>query len=214
MADGKSLKEKNAWLIHTALVLHALAFVWAATDPGAILGRDALSVERIQSALAPGALSLGIIAIAGLVLLGLVPPGLRDKLIHWRWRDPLPGCRAFSEIGPGDSRVEMALLRGSFGPLPSLPAEQNRLFYSIYRAHQNESGVCDAHRSYLAARDISVMNLILFVALPPVAVWATGDPARALKYAGALLAAYGLTCIAAQVYAKRFVQNVLAAASH
>jgi hypothetical protein len=209
-----SLKEQNAWLMRAALVLHAVAFAWVAFTPfvlAQLAAPDAL--DRMKAALAPGSLSLAVIVLVKLLLLGLVPAGLRDRLIHWRLRHPLPGSRAFTKLGPADPRIHMAALERTYGPLPAAPGAQNRLFYKIYRVHAEEAGVLDAHKSYLAARDIGIINLILFILLPGFAWWATGNPGRVAVYAAALFASYLLMAITAQIYAGRFVGNVLAAAS-
>ena len=214
MSDQTSLKAQNAWLIRAVLLIHALAFAYVAFEPFVLaqLARpDAL--DKIKAALAPGSLSLAIIVLAKLVLLGLVPARLRDPLIHWRWRHPLPGARAFSKFGPADPRVDMAKLERTYGPLPTDPGKQGGLFYKIYSAVAGTVGVLDAHKSYLAARDTGIINLLLFFLLPGFAYWATHDVGRTILYAAALLLSYLLMAIAAQVYGTRFVQNALAAAS-
>jgi hypothetical protein len=209
-----SLKQQNAWLLRTALIVHAAAFLYVAFEP-LVTARinEGGSLEQLEHMLVPGSISLGIIAIARLVLLGLVPSQLRDRLVHWRWHDPLPGSRAFSRIGPADARVDMAALAARYGPLPSGSREQGSLFYSIYKAHADSVGVLDAHKSYLAARDIATINLLVFFLLPPLAYWATHDFIRTAVYAALLLAAYLAFCIAAQVYGTRLVENVLATAA-
>src|SRR4051794_40059497 len=136
MSAGKSLKEQNAWLIRIALVLHALAFAYVVLRPFPIsLFMEAGFTKHVQEFLAPGSISLGMIALTRLVLLGLIQPQLRDRLIHWRWAHPLPGARAFTDIGPADQRVDMTKLRRAHGGLPTNPEKQSRLFYSIYKTH-------------------------------------------------------------------------------
>lgn len=214
MSTQTSLKAQNAWLVRAVLLIHALVFGYVAFEP-VVLAQLAVpdAMDKAKAALAPGSLSLAIIVLAKLVLLGLVPARLRDRLIHWRWRHPLPGSRAFSKFGSGDSRVDMARLEQTYGPLPDDPGEQGRLFYKIYSAYTDSVGVLDAHKSYLAARDIGMINLILFALLPGFAWWATLDGTRTAAYAGALLLSYLLMAIAAQVYGVRLVENALAAAS-
>lgn len=213
-AMPRSLKEQNAWLLRTALVIHALAFLFVTSPLAAPPGfGDSFSLERLHAMLLPGSISVGVIALARLVLLGLVPPDLRDRMIFWRWRHPLPGSRAFSEIGPADTRVDMEALRDRLAPLPSDPDRQNSLFYSLYKAHSETVGVLDAHKSYLATRDIATINLLMFVLLPPLAYWSTHDGLRTAIYAALLLVAYLLFSKAAQIYGLRFVQNVLATAA-
>jgi uncharacterized membrane protein len=215
MIRGKSLKEQNAWLLRAALVVHACAFAYVVFDPlplPEIEGAEFL--RKVQALAAPGTIALALIALTKLVLLGLLPAPLRDVLIHWRYPHPLPGARAFTKIGPRDPRVNMDNLRINYGPLPTEPDKQDRLFYSIYKTHADEAGVLDAHKSYLAARDIGTITLILFVLLVPLAFWFVPDHRRVFIYGLALLVACALLCIAAQRYGTRLVQNSLAVASH
>jgi hypothetical protein len=214
MKARKSLKEQNAWLVRTALVLHALAFAYVVFQPfplAQFAGPD--SLHKVQQFLAPSSISLGVIALTRLVLLGLIPARIRDRLVHWRWAHPLPGARAFTKIGPADPRVDMKKLRKKYGQLPVEPGKQSRLFYMIYKTHAEDVGVLDAHKSYLAARDISIINLSLLIILPPLAAMALHDPKRTGTYALALFFVYVVTCVTAQIYGVRLVENSLAAAS-
>jgi hypothetical protein len=214
MSATKSLKEQNAWLIRTALVLQAAAFAYVVFQPFPIIQFAEPGLARkMQDFLAPGSISLGLIALTRLVLLGLIPPQLRDRLIHWRWANPLPGSRAFTKIGPSDPRVDMNKLQKKYGALPTEPAEQDRLFYSIYRKLADDVGVLDAHKSYLAARDLGTINFLLMILLLPVAAWFAQDGKTLTLYAVFLVLAYVVMCLAAQVYGMRLVQNSLAVAS-
>jgi hypothetical protein len=214
MSAVKSLKEQNAWLIRTALVVHAVAFAYVVFQPLPFIQFAEPGLTRkLQAFLAPGSISLGLIALTRLVLLGLIPPQMRDRLIHWRWSNPLPGARAFTKIGPSDSRVDMSKLEKKYGPLPTDPAQQDRLFYSIYKKHANDVGVLDAHKSYLAARDIGTINLLLMILLLPVAAWFAQDGKTLAVYSVFLVLAYVLMCLAAKAYGMRLVQNSLAVAS-
>ena len=214
MTGQTSLKAQNAWLIRAVLGIHILVFAYVAFEPIVLTQLGApKALERVKAVLFPGSLSLAVIVLAKLILLGLVPALWRDRLIHWRWNHPLPGSRAFSKFGRADPRVDLVRLGAAYGTLPTDCGEQGRLFYKIYSAYSNMVGVQDAHRSYLAARDIGMINLILFILLPGFAWWATGDGIRTAAYAGALFLTYLLITIAAQVYGTRLIENVLAAAS-
>lgn len=215
MSRESSLKDQNAWLIRGVLALHFLAFAFVAFDLGwfAAGKTPAEFVEQTKGLLKPGSLSLALIVLAKLWLLGLVPPGLRDQLIHWRRRHPLPGARAFTGIGPDSRRVDLHRLDSLYGPLPTDPSEQDREFYRIYRQHRDEVAVRDPHRSYLAARDIGSVNLLLALLLPWPAWWATGSLTLAAGYAGILLLGYAVTALVAQRYGERLVENTLAVAS-
>lgn len=214
MAEGKSLKEKNAWLIRATMIGHIVAFFWVAGEPDRLLaGNQADLVKRLEALAAPSSAALGLIVVASLLLLGSINPRWRDRLIHWRWRDPLPGSRAFSTIGPASSQVDMKRLRCLHGPLPKIGEKQNALFYRIYREHRDDIGVLDAHGRYLAARDIGTLTAIFAVTLPWLAWWASGDGNRALWYGISLSALYVFCAIAAKNYSFRMVQHVLALAS-
>ena len=214
MAEGKSLKEQNAWLIRAAMICHVLAFVWVTADPTKMLSADrATLAKQLETFAAPGTAGLGLIVIASLLLLGFVPPKWRDRLMHWRWKDPLPGSRAFSKIGPASGNVDMRKLRTDLGALPRAGDKQNALFYRIYRNHREEVGVLDAHGRYLAARDIGTITALLTVTLPWLALWATEDWVKSAIYGSCLFVTYAFCVIAAKNYSLRMVQNVLAAAS-
>jgi hypothetical protein len=214
MTRGKSLKEQNAWLIRTALVLHACAFAYVIYPPSPLAQMEGVEfLRKVHGVIAPGSIAIGFIALTKLVLLGIFPARLRDVLIHWRYPHPLPGSRAFTKIGPGDSRVSMENLTEKYGPLPTDPAKQDLLFYSIYKAHADDIGVLDAHKSYLAARDLATITLVLLFLLVPLGLWFVPDHQRVFMYGLGMLAVYALTCIAAQRYDTRLVQNALAVAS-
>lgn len=215
MTAAKSLKEQNAWLIRAALVLQALAFAYVVLEPLPLTQfTEPAAMRKLQEFLAPGSISIGLIALTRLVLLGMIPAQVRDRLIHWRWSHPLPGARAFTKLGPADQRVDMKKLQKAFGRLPIEPGKQSRAFYAIYKSHMNAVGVLDAHRSYLAARDIGTINLLLLLLLVPLAWLFIGFDGSVAIYTGTLFGAYVLMCLAAQVYGARLVQNTLAIASH
>lgn len=210
MADAKSLKEQNAWLIRAAMIAHIVAFAWIALEPGKLIKAGWVELgKKLEGSAIPGSASLGLIVIMSLVLLGLIPPIWRDRIIHLRWQNPLPGCRAFSVIGPKSSHVDMQGLAAHIGVLPTDPDAQNHLFYRLYMPLRDDVGVCDAHRRYLAARDIGTISALLVIPLPIMAMIATHDIARAGWYGVLLFFTYLLCAIAAKNYSLRMVQHVL-----
>ncbi|MCU6453221.1 hypothetical protein LPN01_03930 [Sphingomonas sp. A2-49] len=211
MAETKSLKEQNAWLIRAAMIAHIIAFVWIALEPGKLFKAGSVELgKRLEGLALPGSASLGIIVIASLLLLGLIPPDWRDRIIHLRWYNPLPGCRAFSVIGPKSSHVDMQALTARIGLLPNDPAAQNRLFYRLYKPLRDDIGVCDAHRRYLAARDIGTISALLVMPLPIMTMIVTHNAARSGWYGVLLLLTYLFSALAAKNYSYRMVQHVLA----
>lgn len=211
MAEAKSLKEQNAWLVRAAIIAHAIAFTWIALEPAKLVRSGPVQLAaKLGTMAVPGSASLGLIVIASLVLLGLVPPNWRDRLIHLRWHHPLPGSRAFTVVGPTSSHVDMAALTAKLGVLPSDPGEQNRLFYRIYKPLRDDVGVCDSHRRYLAARDVGTITALLILPLPLLAFAVNHNLNRSVAYGACLLVAYVLCAVSAKNYGWRMVQHVLA----
>lgn len=211
MSETKSLKEQNAWLIRAAMIAHMAAFAWISLEPSKLIAIGSVNLaKKLEEFAVPGSASLGLIVIASLLLLGLAPPLWRDRIIHLRWHDPLPGSRAFTHIGPQSSHVDMRCLTERLGVLPTTPTEQNQLFYRIYKPLRDDIGVCDAHRRYLAARDIGTITSLLIIPLPILALIGTHNLGRSAAYALFLFATYLLCAIAAKNYSWRMVQHVLA----
>ena len=211
MAETKSLKEQNAWLIRAAMIAHIAAFAWIALEPGKLIKFGSVDIaNKLETIAIPGSASLGLIVIASLLLLGLIPPLWRDRIIHLRWKHPLPGSRAFTEVGPQSNHIDMKRLSANLGGLPTAPAEQNQIFYRLYSPLRDDVGVCDAHRRYLAARDIGTISFILIIPLPILSIIATNNFQRAFFYSLSLLIIYFLCCLSAKNYSWRMVQHVLA----
>lgn len=146
-----------------------------------------------------------------LVLASVLSANVKASLVYWRGKRALPGHEAFTRHGPADARIDLAALRKNIGTdLPSAPAEQNSLWYKLYRRVDGEVPVAEAHRSYLLFRDMSAMSalLLLFV---PTALYFSGASCASLLIATALLGGqYLATAIAARNSGVRFVTNVLA----
>jgi len=215
MAEGKTLKEQNAWLIRAAMIGHMAAFGLIAGQPLRLMRLDGPSLAgRLEALAAPGTAALGLIVIASLILLGAINPGLEGSFGPLALAQPhFQDVVLLHRLGPKCSHVDMDRLAGEFGPLPTNSEEQNRLFYKIYRTHRDEVGVLDAHGRYLAARDISTITALLMLVLPWLAWWSSGNEGHAIIYGLALLAVYGFCALAAQNYSLRMVQHVLALAS-
>lgn len=142
MAEGKTLKEQNAWLIRAAMIGHMAAFGLIAGQPLRLMRLDGPSLAGApRGTCCTGNRSVRPDRDRLSDLLGAINPDWRDRLVLWRWHNPLPGCRAFTQIGPKCSHVDMDRLAGEFGPLPTNSEEQNWLFYKIYRTHRDEVGV-------------------------------------------------------------------------
>lgn len=213
-ATSKLLKGKNHWFIRSFLALYALIFCLILLYPPTI---DAL-LEDIRRLVALTSF-VGAAPLAVPLLVSLIAPLLCDQLsgevkawlVFRRFKNPLPGCRAFTEIGKRDYRVSLTHLEALHGQLPSAPAEQNRLWYRIYKRHEADESVREPHAKYLLWRDLVAVVAFLFVVGSPAVVFAGQRPgAGLLAYLGINIVLYAVLANAAGVAAERLVKNVLA----
>ena len=154
-----------------------------------------------------------IIPIGAFVLDGLLSADTKARVVYWRYVHPLPGSRAFSVHLKKDTRADPERLVRQWGPFPNGPAEQNSLWYQIYRSVEKEIRVQEAHRSWLFSRDLTAYTVLFFVifgiaTLVKVSLWPIG-----LWYLVGLTTQYLAAMIAARNYGNRFVRTVLAVAS-
>lgn len=144
------------------------------------------------------------------VLTGLLSPDFKAKLVFWRLKNPLPGSRAFTELGPKDCRIDISELRRKMGDVPEQPEEQNRGWYKLYKQVQNKATVTSAHQSFLLARDLAAISF-LFLILTPWSIYFTEKEITVMLgvYISIFFIQYVVLCFVAQNHANRFVCNVL-----
>jgi hypothetical protein len=160
----------------------------------------------------------GIIAVLlpllTIILSGLFSDTAKARLIFWRWRHPLPGCRVFTELIQYDPRIDVPALRKKHGDFPQDPHAQNALWYRLYKEHSGSVVISEAHRIYLLTRDMTTLSAV-FVVLFSIAIGLDSVGWKiAVLYSGILLAQYLMIATAARNYGIRFVLNVLAEESH
>lgn len=199
-----SLKDYKLALF--GLMAANIAFYYAVVQNNAILAGDWVSLAKNLE----GALPAGL----GLVLTGVVnaqlSPEMKARVVFMSWRDPLPGCKAFTCHARSDARVDVACLELTYGPLPTAPREQNALWYKLYKTIEQEPAVRQAHRAFLFTRDYASLAL-MFAAVLGVAGFIQIPSTRvALIYLGLLLLQFALAGQAARNHGKRFVTTVLA----
>lgn len=150
-----------------------------------------------------------IMPMLAIVLCGVFSDTWKARLVFWRWRDPLPGCRVFTELLSTDHRINKSALAEKLGEYPQKADEQNALWFNLYKKHGNVDKVLEAHKIYLLTRDMASISS-LFVILFPLGVFAQNLKWEgAATYAAALLMQYVLSAISARNYGNRFVLNVL-----
>jgi hypothetical protein len=154
----------------------------------------------------------------GLFVAGLaaeqLTPHWKARLVFWRWRDPLPGCEAFTRWIKADPRIDAAALERKFGPFPTVPAEQNARWYGMYQSVADHPAVSHTHRLFLLGRDYAAIAALIAASLGPAGFWIVPSTSTALIYEVLLLAQYLFARQAARNSGIEFVCTVLALKSH
>lgn len=155
----------------------------------------------------------GVVGISGLVVLvaqELLPRGAKEVIIFWRWRDRLPGCRAFSHHAKHDARIDQSALTSLLSHNPMTPTEQNVLWYGWLNSLEKDQAIADNHHRVLALRDSAVL-IFLLVLISPLIILAPGQTWQGAAILTAVCAAsYLVTRFAASNAAVRLVGNVVA----
>ena len=154
------------------------------------------------------AVGLGVVTTT--VVSNLVSPQLKAVLVYWRWPNPLPGHRAFTGYLGKDPRIDPHRLQAKIGDFPSDPSEQNRLWYRIYRKHEDEPSVMGAHRDFLLTRDITWLSFAMFILFGLGSTFLGESVLQTVWYPAFLAFQYVVTSIAARRNGVRFVLNALA----
>lgn len=173
-----------------------------------------LSISTIQAKLqqlgAKDGLVMLLMPILILVVSGVMPSWIKEVLVFWRVRYPLPGCRAFSELAPHDARIDMTILRQKLGGLPTDPREQNAAWYKLLKRYSGVITVEKAHKHFLLSRDLSNIALV-FAILGCTGLFIEGSSSRiVLEYTLFMLFQYVVLSVVARNHANRLVCNVLA----
>ncbi|WP_407114571.1 hypothetical protein [Bradyrhizobium sp. LMG 9283] len=201
----KSLKNQNTSSLITILVVNIAIFA-VALKTDQLVAADYEEMLKHWQALIPA--GLGVVFIG--VINGLLDIQTKARLVFWRWHDRLPGCRAFSYYVHRDPRIDIAALKSKVGPFPTAPSEQNALWYKLYKLVEGDPRVLQVHRLFLLTRDYAGIAFMLLIVLGGIGTMAMQTYRTALVYAGALLAQFVLSAIAARNYGVRFVNTVLA----
>jgi len=145
-----------------------------------------------------------------IVLEGIISSEIKAHIIFFRIKNPLPGTRAFSEIAEKDLRINIESLKKLFsGKLPQKPAEQNKVWYNLFRKYSSSQIVFEAHRSFLLTRDLASLTILLI----PISIschFVLHSPIKAiLLHTLILLILLTASILSCRNYGNRFVANVL-----
>lgn len=166
-AKEKSLKDQNTASLVTILIVNIAIFA-AALKTDQLMAADYQEMLKHWHALIPA--GLGAILIS--VINGLLDTQTKARLVFWRWHDPLPGSRAFSQYVELDPRIDVAALKSKFAPFPTKPAEQNALWYKLYKTVETDSRVLNVHRLFLLTRDYAGISLMMLIVFGEIGVFA------------------------------------------
>ncbi len=140
----------------------------------------------------------------------LLPSNAKASIIFWRFKDALPGHRAFSEHAESDPRIDLVGLRKKIGDFPQSPREQNTCWYRLFQKHLSNVIVNDAHKRFLLFRDSSSLTLLI-IAIAGIAAVLSGVPLGILALlVGGLAVQFLWLTLSARNTGIRLVQNVLA----
>ncbi len=171
------------------------------------LGVHGNAVQVAQNAAAPGTIA----CVLALALNAFIPAWLKHVLVFWRTKDVLPGHRAFSEIASTDSRIDVSRLKEKCGgAFPEKAAEQNTLWYRLLHKHEEHPAVADAHRRFLALRDMTASVVLLAVFLSFAAFSLKVDGMFYVVLVAVIGIEYLILRVGAVNEAERLVCNVLA----
>jgi hypothetical protein len=134
-AGASSLKAENGKAIWLLVSVDIVVLVLMLT--GFAITQASFS-ELAQSALVRGLLFAAAGPLIALFLNDLLPSNTKASIVFWRFKDALPGHRAFSEHAEADPRIDMAALKKRIGEFPQSPRDQNSCWYRLYQKHQSK----------------------------------------------------------------------------
>jgi hypothetical protein len=209
--DEPNLKGKNATYLWSFVSVNIAVFLCLLVGKG--LTESSLDHFWQRVTMKDG-IVIASVPIVALVLSGILGDVGKARLVFWRWTNPLPGCRVFSELLQTDSRIDVPALRSRLGEFPTEPHAQNALWFKLYRSHSAAPRVLQAHRNYLLTRDMATVAAVFAVLLATTVFVGPVSHNIAGLYAFALLLQYFMIATAARNYGNRFVLNVLSEELH
>jgi hypothetical protein len=158
-AVPKSLKEQNRWQIWLIIAVNSL-FLYGVVEANAIEIDGIRSIFTDASKLVP----FGLAVVVATVLNGLLPASAKARLVFLKWRNPLPGHRAFSRCMSADPRIDPAAVQRAIGgPLPVDAVEQNQVWYRLYKKVENDPAISQVHRDFLLTRDYTALAVLFLI---------------------------------------------------
>lgn len=202
----KSLKDQNRWQLWLTIAANALVFyAIAQSEVFATSGLKGLVTEATN--LLPVSLAIVITSVAN----GLLSANMKARLVFLRWKDALPGHRAFSKHAKSDPRIDVDRLKKSLGnKFPTDPEGENRAWYRIFKEVEVDPAVQHIHREFLFTRDYAGFAILFFITFGIVSLFMVPSWKVSLVYCLLLMLQFVVVRHAAATYGTRFVCTVLA----
>jgi hypothetical protein len=144
-----------------------------------------------------------------LTLSGVVSSSVKAMLVFWRVRNVLPGHRAFTRLAARDPRIDLNELKKKMGSLPRAARDQNSSWFKLYKKCGTVPTVENPHRSFLLARDLSVIALIFAIGGSVGLAFGSTKRSTLLLYPTVMFVQYLLLALVARNHGNRLVCNVL-----
>jgi len=162
------------------------------------------------------ALGVTASAVVAIILTEVLSSEAKARLIYLRWRQPMPGCRAFTVYIHEDrlGRIDKAALMARYGAFPSDPKAQNTLWYKLLQKNGDALNVAHSHWRFLLFRDLTWITFILFIVAVGVSLRVGIDSPPRIVFLAALFALLVILWIAAARFGRNLVKTVLAVESH
>jgi len=207
LATKRTLKDQNRWQLWLVIAANTL-FLYG------VIQANAIELSGIKGVFTDtrNLLSVGFAVLIATVISGFLSADMKARIVFLRWNDALPGHRAFTVYAPRDSRIDLAALTASHGPLPVLPKDQNRLWYRIFKTVDEQPHISQLHRDFLLLRDYTAIALLCLVIYGVSALVLIPSGRVCLFYLALLAAQLAVVRQAAFHYGVRLVTNTLATA--
>lgn len=203
MSTDKNLKKMNSANIWGFFLLNLLIF--SACFFGSVLEEIPEQIQSFQIVRGLGILAAPILIF---ILNGILTSDQKAFLVFWKFRNTLPGHRAFTKYAKIDARVNLDRLVQLHGDLPTDEKEQNKLWYRLYRNNRVETVISKAHQNFLLARDLTSLSFLFLLCSLGMFIVFNFKPS--FIYASIVIFEYLIMMRLAQNHGRKFVRDVLA----
>lgn len=199
-----SLKDKNRPTLVALFVANAVLLAYL------MFGKPFVDSLDLDELISPKSLAFGVLIILVIVAEAVVSRDSKAILVFWRVKHPWPASEAFTKHAHDDPRIDNEALVASLGEIPTGRSEQNRLWYRLFRKHDQDETVRNVHREFLLLRDLCVIALLFIPVSVALIVWFELPFASLALAVSAYFIEYLLLRFAARRRGIEFVQTVLA----